>query len=479
MTCRFIVTLIACFCFVFAQGQETPDSASVTKISENYFNAINKKAESLSEDLDKKGKRALARMQKEEAKLQRKIAKIDSLAANNIFSNSAEKYNELQQKLNSKSGKLSQYIPKLDSLTTSLKFLEQHPEFINNIKDAKDKLSDVSSKLKEFQSKLQGADDIRKFLKERKEYLKQQLEKFGFAKELKALNKEVYYFSQQINEYKEIFKDSKKAERKAIEFLSKTKLFQDFMKKNSMLASLFRMPGDPNDPSYQASLAGLQTRAQVNSLIQNQFSAGGSTAQQQFSQNVQAAQSQLQQLKDKLNKWGGGSSEDMMPDGFKPNNQKTKSFFQRLEFGSNVQTQGSRVMFPITTDLGLSVGYKLNDKSIIGLGTSYKMGWGTGWNNLRITHQGISLRSFIDLKLKGSFWVSGGYEQNYRSEIRNIDQLKDRSAWQQSGLIGVSKVVSVKSKVFKRTKVQLLWDFLSYQQVPRSQPIVFRVGYNL
>jgi hypothetical protein len=53
------------------------------------------------------------------------------------------------------------------------------------------------------------------------------------------------------------------------------------------------------------------------------------------------------------------------------------------------------------------------------------------------------------------------------------------NAWQQSGLIGISKVVSVKSKFFKNTKLQLLWDFLSYQQVPQNQAIVFRVGYNI
>jgi hypothetical protein len=51
-------------------------------------------------------------------------------------------------------------------------------------------------------------------------------------------------------------------------------------------------------------------------------------------------------------------------------------------------------------------------------------------------------------------------------------------SWQESGLLGISKIISVKSKLFKKTKVQLLWDFLSYQQLPRSQPLKFRVGYN-
>jgi hypothetical protein len=205
---------------------------------------------------------------------------------------------------------------------------------------------------------------------------------------------------------------------------------------------------------------------------------GGPNAQQTFQQNIQQAQSQLQQLKNKVNKLGGSNSDDIMPEGFKPNSQKTKSFLQRIELGTTIQTQRATSFFPSTSDLGLMAGYKLNDKSIIGIGASYKMGWGNGWNNIRLSHQGLGLRSFIDLKLKGSFYVSGGYEQNYKAEIRNISQLQDISSWQQSGLIGMSKIVSVKSKLFKKTKIQLLWDLLSYQQIPRAQPIIFRLGYS-
>jgi hypothetical protein len=99
---------------------------------------------------------------------------------------------------------------------------------------------------------------------------------------LKKLNKQVYYYSEQLNEYKAMLTDHKKAERKAIELLSKTKLFKDLHAKSSMLASLFRLPGDPNDPLSQAGLAGLQTRVQVNNLIQQQIGAGGPNAQVQF-----------------------------------------------------------------------------------------------------------------------------------------------------------------------------------------------------
>jgi len=448
------------------------------KLSTKYLGAISKKANELENKLDRKSQSALTNFKKHELKLLQKVKRIDSLAAKNIFSNTTERHKQLEEKLRS-SNSLSQYIPRLDTISTSLKFLQQNAECVKHVKDAKEKLADASKKLSDFKDKLKNAEDIKQFLRERRQYLKEQLEKFGFTKELKKINKEVYYYSEQIKEYKELFKDPAKAERKAIELLSKTKLFQDFMRKNSLLASLFRMPGDPNDPAFRANLAGLQTRAQVSSLIQNQLAAGGTGSQQAFQQNIQQARTQLQQVKEKINNWGGGSSDDIMPEGFKPNDQKTKSLWKRIELGTNIQSQRATNFYPITTDIGISVGYKLNDKSIFGFGGSYKLGWGKGWNNIHITHQGIGLRSFVDLKLKGSIWISGGYEQNYKTEIRNIDQLKDRSAWQQSGLLGISKTLPEKSKFFKSTKTQLLWDFLSYRQVPRSQAILFRLGYNI
>ena len=167
-----------------------------------------------------------------------------------------------------------------------------------------------------------------------------------------------------------------------------------------------------------------------------------------------------------------------MPEGFKPNEQKTKSFLQRLEYGTNLQTVKASSFFPTTTDVGLSVGYKLNDKSVIGIGGSYKLGLGRGWDAIKFSSEGMGLRSYIDWKIKGSFWISGGYDMNYHTAFSNFDQLKDRNAWQRSGLLGLSKMVSVKSKFFKKTKAQLLWDFLSQQQVPRTQAVIFRINYN-
>jgi hypothetical protein len=287
-----------------------------------------------------------------------------------------------------------------------------------------------------------------------------------------------------VQEYKDMLNDPDKLLKKGLSLLTKLPAFQTFMQQHSELASLFSVPAGYGSPQ---SLAGLQTRSQVQDLMQARFASAGGGATQMMQQNLQAAQAQLNQVKDKISKLGSGGADMDIPN-FKPNNQKTKSFWKRLEYGTNLQTQRSNNFFPTTSDVGLSVGYKLSEKSIIGVGGSYKVGWGKDIRTIAISSQGAGLRSFLDVKLKGSFFASGGFEYNYQpisgqATINPPPGTPQGEAvlpmnWQESGLVGISKIISLKSKVFKKTKLQLMWDFLSYQQVPRAQAVKFRVGYN-
>jgi len=467
----FALLLLFCFIYTFSHSQSKLDSLLQKINPQKWSSVIEKKSDKLTEKILSKSEKVLARMQRQDEKLCRKISFKDSTRGAELMAGIQNKYSALRDKLKSGSTNCkNNYIPYLDSIQTAFRLLDQQG-IAGNIKS-------TLEKTKALQSKFQQAEEIKKFIRERKQQLKEQLEKLGLVKELKKINKEVFYYSEQLKEYKALLSDPKKIERKAIDLLSKTKLFRDFFKKNSMLASLFRMPGDPNDPAYLASLSGLQTRAQVNGLIQQQIVAAGPNGMQQFQQNIQAAQVQLNQLKSKVLKSGQGSSDDIMPEGFQPNNERKKSFLKRLEYGTNFQTQKATGYFPITSDIGLSVGYKLNDKSIIGIGGSWKMGWGRGWQHINITAEGLSLRSFMDWKIKGNFYLSGGFEQNYKSNFTAFNQLRNLNAWQESGLIGISKSFNIKSRVFKKAKIQLLWDFLSADQLPKTQPIIFRIGYN-
>ena len=199
-------------------------------------------------------------------------------------------------------------------------------------------------------------------------------------------------------------------------------------------------------------------------------------------QNVQQAQGQLNELKNKLaslgtGSYGNSSGEIDMPEGTRLNHQKVKSLKDRIEIGANIQSQKSNRFFPQTNDLGLSVSFKMSDKFSAGVGSSVKIGLGN-WNAIRVSYEGIGIRSHISWLLHGSFYLSGGYEQNYRTAFRNLQQLRNYNAWQSSALVGVSKRYSVGGKKLKG-EMKLLLDCLSFSQIPKGQPVIFRIGYAL
>jgi hypothetical protein len=455
-------------------GQESIDSL-LKKLNNASFKKIENTVAKLESSIEKNTLKLLNRLQKQEAKLQKKLALNDSSAAANLFSSSAQQYKKLADQIKDPAciKPLKEYLPGLDSLKTSVAFLQKAEALQGKLPtNVTAKVAALDSKIQGLQSKLQQGNEVKKYIRERKQQLKEEFEKYGIGKELKKLNKEVYYYQQQLNEYKAILKDPKKIQDRAIAEIKKLPLFKDFMKKHSQLAALFAVPENYRTP---ASLAGLQTRASIQAEIQQRFAGSNVNPQQYISQQMNAAQGELNKLKDKINKLGGGSSDMDMPD-FKPNSQKTKSFWKRMEYGFNLQSQKQNGILPVSSDLALSAGYKLNDKSVVGIGMAYKMGWGSGWKNIKLTHEGIGLRSFIDYKIKRGFWLSGGYEQNYNKAFVRYDQLRQFSAWQSSGLIGITKKTKIGKKV---QNTQLLWDFMSYGQVPKRPELLFRIGFKL
>lgn len=475
---RFIIAMMINLAALSAYCQDNPDYTSPSPPATGFLAKLSRKIDGIQQSLDNKTEKYLRKIARQEQKLYAKLYRKDSTKAKEIFGDVNARYKELQNKTGEQAGKvnnLSAYNSKLDSLNTAFKFLND-AGIVNPA--LKDKITQGLNATGDLQNSLNQAEQIKTFLKERRQLLAAQLEKFGLVKELKQFNKEVYYYQQQVREYRALLNNSEKLQRKLLDLALKVPAFKEFFSKNSLLASLFGSAGDPTPTMLQASLASLQSRTQVNQLIQQQVAAGGPNAMNVIQQNLQQAQSQLNELKSRINALGNGATNDSELPDFKPNSQRTKSFLQRLEFGTNIQTNKATNFFPVQTDLGLSVGYKLNDKSVIGIGASYKLGFGTSWRNIEVTNQGASIRSFLEYKLKKNFYVAGGYELNYRSEFNRQPQLNGLREWQKSGLLGLSKTVSLKTKFFKKTKVQLMWDFLSYQEVPKTQPIVFRVGYN-
>jgi len=468
--------LSACLCH--AQTKPSPPTTLQMPTINKYISQVNNKIDKYQHRLTGKTEKTLTKLAKWENKIRGLLKKASPETAQRLFGDGKTTFNTLLQQLkkgeqivNTQRAKYDAY---RDKLTTSLKYLQEQKQNIN----AKliQPIQNANKKLGELEEDTKRQEAIEAFIKERKKQLIDEAVKYiGNSKYLTKINKESYYYIETIKNYKELFSDKKKAEELAYKILNKIPAFKNFVQQNSMLASLFRMPGSGSNMN-PVSLAGLQTRVSVQAQIQERIGAGGPNAREQFNQNLQRGQSELNKLKDKISNAGGSSSDANIPD-FKPNTQKTKTFFQRLEYGSNFQFAKSNSYLPTTADIALSVGYKLNDKSIVGIGASYKMGLGS-IQRLSVSHQGIGIRSFIDWKLKKQFFVTGGFEMNYNAQFKNLELLKQYDDWQQSGLVGITKKINVKTKWFNGTKAQLLYDMLYRTHIPVSQPIIFRINYN-
>ena len=464
-----------------ADSAATKLTGWITGLKTKSIKALDKKYDKMEAKLTKQTASYLKKLQKKEKRIQQKLQATDSIKAKELAGSSDQLYTQLNNKLQNSGNKirtLNSYIPGLDSLNVASKYLSQTTAALKNLSpDKLEALRSLNGRFASLQGQMQTATDIKAALRKRKDQLKQQLSN-AFDQEIQGFNKQVYYYQAQVDEYKSMLSDPDKLSKQLIAWARQLPAFQDFMNRNSQLALLFPVPA--NIGTSQA-LAGLQTSNSVVQQLQQQMgtASGSANPQSYMQQQMSAAQTQLNQLKDKVNQAGGGSSDMTIPD-FKPNTQKTKSFLKRLEFGFNIQSQKTNYFLPTTSDIALTVGYKLSDKATTGIGASYKLGWGKGLNEISMSNQGMSIRTYADIKLKGSIWITGGYEQNWLPQLAtildsaNVHPSGWGNGWQKSGLVGLTK----KYKIGKKTgNFQLLWDFLSYQQIPKTQALKFRIGY--
>ncbi len=478
----YLLTLAFSFCIcAHAQVENIADN-KILQFPNKLFLKIKSRTDNLDEQLTRQTEKYLRRLEKKEISLQKKMAKKDSASAKILFEGAITKYeyyiNRVKSEHDSSSRNLSgEYLPNIDSLKGSLSFLNSNKQLVNTGSGVQQNITATLGSFNQLQNKFQSSDEIRAFIRDRKQQLHDALARYenslGLDKYMQEYNKQLYYYSEQVREYREMLNNPDKLEQKIFALLNKLPAFQDFMKRNAQLAGLFIVPG--NYGSAQG-VEGLQTHDEVMQSIQGQLNSGNGDMSA-VNAGIESAHEQLDAFKDKLGELGGGSGDMDMP-GFKPNNQKTKSFLKRLELGTNLQTTRAGYFFPATTDFGLSIGYKVNNGITAGIGASYKVGWGSGINHIAVTSEGAGLRSFFDFKLKGNFYGSGGLEYNYQQPFSSFRQINNLGAWQQSGLVGITRMMSLAGKVVKKTKVQLLWDFLSYYQLPRTQPLKFRIGYN-
>lgn len=477
---------------VSAVVQSLSDSASarlntLQQLPGKYYGRITAKTGRFNRQITARTSKALRRLQRQEEKINRRLAQVDSLASRNMLTQSIDSLSRLRALLKNKAAGMAdkipgkQYIPYLDTLKNSLEFLDKYQGRLKGLKALSEveeasgqwkKLQGSLDQVRQLEGRLDQLQNIQQYIAEQQEALAQSLSGYGdlFNRYLGKFGKEAYYYQAQIRNYKEIWQHPDRVEAKALDLLHEVPAFSSFMKAHSMLAGLFRLPENYGSPQ---SLEGLQTRAMVEREIRRQVQAAGADGSAQIRQQMAMARQQVQQLKEKLPAFADASA--AMPD-FKPKALKSKTFAQRLEYGANVQFGKADKYFPATSDIAAQVAYKFSEKGSAGVGAAFKLGWGSNIRKIRFTARGLGLRSFLDYRIKGSIYANGGFEFTHEKTIPDLPALKEFNGWTGSALLGIARKYKVSDKL--NGHMMLLFDFLYKQHVPRTQPILFRVGYN-
>jgi hypothetical protein len=478
---------LAVLCLAVATSYaQSADSAvdRLTNFPVKLFGKINRQTTTFENQLTRQTERYLKRMARKEEKLRASMSKKDSVKAVALYpEDPKQQYAAVLQKFKQDSSKSftsmgPEYLGRLDSMQVTLAFLNKNPDLLNANPALQAKMQGALGNLQQLQAKLQAADAVRQFIQSRNTQIQQTLSGYtnlpsGLTNAVAGYKKQAYYYAEQVHAYRAMLNDPGKTAQAAVALASQVPAFSGFMKKNSFIAGLLGVP-----PGYETQQAvdGLQTRSQVMSMIQSKIGSS-STGAASLQNSINSAKADITKLQDKLSKLGGGGSGVTDVPDFKPSDQHSKTFLNRLQYGFNMQTTEGSYYYPNYMDLGLSLGYNLGHNNSVGIGASYKLGLGTGWQHVSFSGQGVGIRSWVDIYLKKTWSATGGFELNYVqpfSSFKDIPQLND---WARSGLIGVEKTVSLKSTLLKKTHLQLLWDFLSYSQIPKTPPVIFRVGY--
>ena len=515
--------LAAALCVAMTVTHAQPADTLAGKLANfptRLFSKIQSQSASLNQQIMSETQQYLARMSRTEQQMQQKLSAVDSNGSKTLFGHSQQQYAALSAQLRADTGGRpvrlhGQYVPYADTLQGAMAFLQQHsqalvkqagtvttrmtslsgsvsgvngaipgvngtiPGVANVSPQVQAKLQGAATEFQALQSKMNDAEIARTFVQSRQQQISQYIAQHTalagvLGKSMSRMSQAQYYYSQKLQQYKAMFSNPSAMAQQALSMLAKLPAFQNFMSTHSQLGNLFHVPG-----SYSSAQAvnGLQTKAQVAQIVQNQVAAAGPSGASALQGNLQSAQSQLDGFKDKLSKLGLGNGDAQMP-AAKTNDQHTKSLLGRLQYSFNFQTTHNSIYYPSLLTLGLGLGYNLGHSNIIGIGASYEMGTGNGINHIAITGNGLGLRSFATIKIKSSFSFYAGYEENYTTPFTSYQQLKQLEYWTRSGLAGLQKTISMKSTVFKQTTLALLFDFLSYQNVPATQPLIFRIGYS-
>lgn len=494
----------------------------------HYIRKVCNKSFKLNKRIHRAERKYLRKIESDEKKLQKKLCRVNTgladyffkysfstnLKMRNLANDYASKNNILKRtakvrEIASRENNSVEYFPMLDSLETVIKFYEQLNE-----KDPDKKitiqLAEAIEQITDAKKSLNQINGLQKYLRKRKIQLGAALKKYPeLSDELKSYDKSTYYFKEQINEYKNIFKEPSKIEEKVLKEIKSNYDYGTFFSKNNLLAKIFSNPYQQKGIDFlktnleTAKLKdaipdikqteelmqqngmtlgenavkaidlkeGIPDIKQTEDLMQQSVKAMGDNPNKLIEANMSDMHSKMNKLK---TEFSGLSNAGDIPD-FKPNPLKTKRFSDRMEYGLNFQFAQGTLFVPVSGEIGISVGYKITTTFNVGLTSFYRAGFGDGLRKFEWKSNGWSYGAYAEQQLKGIISAYVTYERDFYPNVSYRNEVLNKSVWKNSALIGLKLKIKTKKKY--GYSMTLLYDFINEQKIPFTPALVYRFGW--
>ena len=299
----------------------------------------------------------------------------------------------------------------------------------------------------------------------RKEYWKAQAKGHPeYGKWLTKMEKERYYYTAQINEYRKTLRDPANLDEQLMSALRRDPRWGDFV------ASL---PAKPQNPEK------MQPRQLVQQMMKSQADAIDPDAVKLLQDAKKKGNDLLGNLSNQATAFGNMDNAAQMPK-FTPNPYKTKTFWQRMDVGFNLQFDGRTDILPTTGVAGAQASFNFDPKFSVGVLSNYRFGMGE-IKNIHFSHAGAGYGAFANYKVWRGLGLQVGYERNWRDkrimtqpETRNS---KPQTEWTSSALMGLTWEYGIGKKA--KATVGVFFDALHRQHTPETNAVLWRMGWKM
>ena len=318
----------------------------------------------------------------------------------------------------------------------------------------------ANENLTRAQQQLNVTQRTKSELLQRKEYWKAQVKEHPeYGKWLGKMEKERYYYTAQVNEYRKVLRDPSAWDDRLMAAVRRDPRWSDFVA---------TLPAKPQNTDK------MQPRQLVQQMMQSQAAAIDPDAAKVIRDAQQKGNELLGNLSNQAASFGNLDNATQVPK-FTPNPYKTKSFWERIDVGFNLQFDGRTQFLPSSGVAGAQASFNFDQKFSVGVLANYRFGMGE-IRNIHFSHSGAGYGAFANYKIWKGLGVQAGYERNRRAEME-MGENRYPAAWTSSALAGLTWEYGIGKKA--KGTVGVFFDVLYQKHTPETNAVLWRMGWKL